>query len=154
MFWLMGSVADRSWSHVALALPLAAIGWVLLMSTGRGLAALSLGEDVAASLGIDLARLRLLAVAGTALSVGACVAVAGSIGFVGLVVPHLLRGLVAQDPRRLLPASALGGACLLLAADIAVRLAPTGAELKLGVATALVGAPFFLWQVLRLRGAA
>ena len=154
MFWLMGSVADRSWSHVALALPLAALGWILLLATGRGLAALSLGEDVAASLGIDLARLRLLAVAGTALSVGACVAVAGSIGFVGLVVPHLLRGLVAQDPRRLLPASALGGACLLLAADIAVRLAPTGAELKLGVATALVGAPFFLWQVLRLRGAA
>ena len=154
MFWLMGSVADRSWSHVALALPLAAVGWILLLATGRGLSALALGEDVAASLGIDLARLRLLAVAGTALSVGACVAVAGSIGFVGLVVPHLLRGLVAQDPRRLLPASALGGACLLLAADIAVRLAPTGAELKLGVATALVGAPFFLWQVLRLRGAA
>ena len=154
MFWLMGSVADRSWSHVALALPLAALGWILLLATGRGVAALSLGEDVAASLGIDLARLRLLAVAGTAFSVGACVAVAGGIGFVGLVVPHLLRGLVAQDPWRLLPASALGGACLLLAADIAVRLAPTGAELKLGVATALVGAPFFLWQVLRLRGAA
>ncbi|MBM3481488.1 MAG: iron ABC transporter permease [Alphaproteobacteria bacterium] len=154
MFWLMGSVADRSWSHVTLALPLALAGWALLLATGRGLAALSLGEDVAASLGIDLARLRLLAVAGTALSVGACVAVSGSIGFVGLVVPHLLRGLVAQDPQRLLPASALGGACLLLAADIAVRLAPTGAELKLGVATALVGAPFFLWQVLRLRGAA
>lgn len=154
MFWLMGSVADRSWGHVALALPLAAAGWALLLATGRGLAALGLGEDVARSLGVDLARLRMLAVAGTALSVGACVSVAGSIGFVGLVVPHLLRGLVDQDARRLLPASALGGACLLLAADIAVRMAPTGAELKLGVATALVGAPFFLWQVLRLRGAA
>jgi iron complex transport system permease protein len=152
LFWLMGSVADRSWAQVLAILPLAAIGWALLLATGRGLAALTLGEDVARSLGIDLARLRLLAILGTAASVGATVAVTGGVGFIGLVVPHLLRPLAGQDPRRLLAPSALGGATLLLLADVAVRLAPADQEPKLGVATALLGAPFFLWQVLRLRG--
>lgn len=153
MFWLLGSVADRSWEHVGTALPFTLIGWILLLTTGRGLAALALGEDVAHTLGIDLRRLRLAAVTGTALCVGASVAVAGSIGFVGLVVPHLLRPVIGHDPRRLLWASTLGGALLLLAADIAVRTVAVGQELKLGVTTALVGAPFFLWQVLRMREA-
>jgi iron complex transport system permease protein len=152
MFWLLGSVADRSWEHVRIALPFVLVGGALLLTTGRGLAALTLGEDVAHTLGIDLGRLRLAAVVGTALAVGGSVAVTGSIGFVGLVVPHLLRHAVDHDARRLLWVSALGGAVLLLAADIAVRLLVVGQELKLGVATALVGAPFFLWQVLRMRG--
>jgi len=152
LFWLLGSVADRSWEHVRTALPFVLGGWALLLTTGRGLAALTLGEDVAHTLGIDLGRLRLAAIVGTALCVGGSVAVTGSIGFVGLVVPHLLRPVVGHDARRLLWASALGGALLLLAADIAVRLVAVGQELKLGVATALVGAPFFLWQVLRMRG--
>jgi len=153
MFWLLGSVADRSWSHLQIVTPLILLGWGLLLATRRGLTALALGEDVAHSLGIDLPRLRLLAITGTACCVGAAVAVAGSIGFVGLVVPHLLRAWVGHDPGRLLIASGLGGAALLLAADLAIRVMAQGPELKLGVATALVGAPFFLWQVLRMREA-
>ena len=152
MFWLLGSVADRSWDHVWIAAPFVLAGVALLLTTGKGLSALTLGEDVAHTLGINLGRLRLAAVVGTALCVGGSVAVTGSIGFVGLVVPHLLRPLVGHDARRLLWSSALGGALLLLAADIIVRLVVVGQELKLGVATALVGAPFFLWQVLRMRG--
>jgi len=152
MVWLMGSVADRSWSHVETAAPFILLGGGVLLSTGRGLAALALGEDVARSLGINLGRLRVMAIVGTAGCVGASVAVTGSIGFVGLVVPHLLRPLVGHDFRRLLPVSALGGALLLLAADIVIRLVAVGPELKLGVATALVGSPFFLALVLRMRG--
>jgi iron complex transport system permease protein len=152
MFWLLGAVADRSWREVTTTLPFVVIGWAMLLATGRGLAALTLGEDVARSMGLAQGRLRGLAIAGTACCVGASVAASGGIGFVGLVVPHLLRPLVGHDPRRLLPFSAAGGAVLLLTADIAVRLVPAAQELKLGVATALVGAPVFLWQVLRLRG--
>lgn len=151
LFWLLGSLADRSMSQVTLAVPLMAAGWLLLLSLGRGLDALTLGEDVARSLGVDLPRLRLKLVLGAALSVGAAVSVAGSIGFVGLVVPHLLRPLVGHRPGLLCPASALGGAALTLAADIAVRLVDTGTELRLGVFTALIGAPFFLWLVVRAR---
>jgi iron complex transport system permease protein len=151
MFWLLGSVADRSWHHVISALPLILAGWVVLGSTGKGLDALALGEEVAHSLGINLTRLRWSAVAGTALAVGAAVAVTGSISFVGLVVPHLMRPLVGHRSARLLPASALAGAILLLAADIVIRLLSLTAELKLGVATALLGAPFFLVKVLKMR---
>lgn len=150
-FWLLGSLADRSMTHVMLAVPFIVLGIALLLACGRGLDALTLGEDTAASLGIDLRRLYVLAVGGTALAVGGGVAVAGSIGFVGLVVPHLLRRAVGHEPGRLLLPSALGGATLLLAADIAVRLAPTQQELRLGVLTALVGAPFFLALLARLR---
>lgn len=151
VFWLMGSVTDRSMDHVLLAAPFMVLGWVLLAVSARALDALSLGEEAAASLGVDVPRTRLLIVLGTAVSVGAGTAVAGGIGFVGLIVPHLLRPLVEHSPSRLLLASALGGAVLLLAADIVVRLATVGAELKLGVLTALVGAPFFLWLILRTR---
>lgn len=151
VFWLMGSLADRSLDHVALALPFMAIGWGLVLATARGLDALTLGEDTAASLGIPLRRLRLLVIGGTAAAVGASVAVAGAIGFVGLVVPHLLRPLVGHRPGRLLLASGLGGAALTLAADIALRLLPIRPELKLGVVTALIGAPFFLALLWRLR---
>ena len=152
LFWLLGSLADRSLEHVALALPLMALGWLVLLSLGRALDALTLGEDVARSLGVDLGRFRLRLIAGAALCVGASVSVAGSIGFVGLVVPHLLRPLCGHRPGFLLPASALGGAALTLAADIAVRLAVGAAgELRLGVFTALIGAPFFLWLVVKAR---
>lgn len=151
MFWIMGSLADRSMLHVWLALPLMGLGWALLASLGRGLDALTLGEDAAATMGISLVRMRLVLVAGTACVVGAGTAVAGAIGFVGLVVPHILRPLVGARPSRLLAASALGGAAMLLAADIAVRLILPERDLKLGVLTAIVGAPLFLHLIYRTR---
>ena len=151
VYWLLGSLADRSMLHVWLAAPFILAGSALLLTLGRALDALTLGEDAAASMGVTLTRTRTLAVAGTALAVGAGVAVAGAIGFLGLVVPHLLRPFVGALPSRLLPASALGGATLLLAADLAVRLIAPDRDLKLGVLTALVGAPFFLWLVWRTR---
>ena len=150
-FWLLGSLADRSVQHLALAMPFIAVGVALLLSVGRSLDALALGEETAASLGIDLKALRLRAILGTGLAVGAGVAVAGSIGFIGLVVPHLLRPVFGHEPSRLMWPSALGGACLLLAADLGVRLIPSPQELKLGVLTALVGAPFFLGLMWRMR---
>ena len=151
VFWLMGSLADRSMSHIALALPLMLAGWLLLLSTAPALDALTLGEDTAASLGFDLNWLRARLIGGAALAVGSAVAVAGAIGFVGLVVPHLLRPLVGHRPGRLLIASGFGGAILVLAADTGVRLAPIRPELKLGVVTALIGAPFLFALVQRLR---
>jgi iron complex transport system permease protein len=154
VFWLLGSLADRSLDHVWLAAPFMVAGWVVLLSLGRPLDALSLGDEAARSLGFDIGRVGTRLVIGTALSVGAAVAVAGSIGFVGLVVPHLLRPLVAHRPSRLLVPSMLGGAALLLAADILVRLVSASPELQLGVVTALVGAPFFLALVLNARRAA
>ena len=144
MFWTMGSLADRSWGHVLTALPLMGLGWAVLLRTGRDLDALSLGEEAAASMGVDLGALRLKIVLGAAAAVGAATAVAGAVGFVGLVVPHLLRGAVGAMPSRLLPAAALGGAALVLTADIAVRLIMPERDLKLGVMMALVGAPVFL----------
>lgn len=151
VFWMMGSLADRSMLHLWLAGPFILAGAALLLVTGRSLDALTLGEDVAASIGVDLRRTRLLAVLGTASGVGAATAVTGAIGFVGLVVPHLLRPLVGGSPSRLLPASALGGAALLTAADLAVRLVLPGKDLKLGVVTALIGVPFFLWLLVKAR---
>ncbi|MGA1210442.1 MAG: FecCD family ABC transporter permease [Gemmobacter sp.] len=153
VFWMMGSLADRSVVHVWIALPFLALGALLVAGTARGLDALTLGEDAAASMGVDLRRLRLRIVLGTAALVGAATAVAGAIGFVGLVVPHLLRPLVGARPSRLLPASALGGAAMVLAADIGVRLIAPERDLKLGVLTALVGAPFFLHLIWRHRAA-
>jgi len=151
VFWLMGSLADRSFVHVAVAAPFVAAGGWLMLGLGRGLDSLTLGEDAAASLGVALPRLRLRLVLGVAAAVGASTAVAGSIGFVGLVVPHLLRPLVGARPSALLPASALGGAAMVLAADIAVRLILPDRGLQLGVVTALVGAPLFLHLIYRTR---
>jgi iron complex transport system permease protein len=151
LFWLLGSLTDRSLLHVWLAAPLILAGAALLLTTGRALDALTLGEEAAQNLGVDLRSLRARIVAGTALAVGAATAVAGTIGFIGLVVPHLLRPLVGHEPRRLLPASALGGAALVLAADVALRLSAPLSEVRLGVVTALIGAPFFLWLVIRTR---
>ena len=152
-FWLLGSLVDRSFDHVALAAPLMVVGWALFVGAGRGLDALSMGEDTAASLGVDLGRLRFRLILGTALSVGAAVAVTGIVGFVGLVVPHLLRPLVGHQPSRLLLPSALGGAALTLAADTLARLTPTGSEIKLGVLTAILGSPFFFLLLVRTRRA-
>jgi iron complex transport system permease protein len=151
MFWMLGSLTDRSMTHVWLAGPFMLVGWVMLASLGRSLDALTLGGDAAASMGVDMRRVQFLAVFGTAASVGAATAVAGVIGFVGLVVPLVLRPLVGSRPSRLLPASALGGACVLLTADTLVRVIAPERDLKLGVLTAIVGAPFFLWLVYRTR---
>jgi len=151
VFWMMGSLADRSMVHVWLALPLMAIGWGLLFSLGRSLDALTLGEDAAEAMGIRPTRVRIVLVLGTAAAIGSATAVAGAIGFVGLVVPHILRPFVGARPGPLLWASALGGAAMLLAADVAVRLILPAGDLKLGVVTALVGAPFFLHLIYRTR---
>lgn len=151
MFWMLGSLTDRSMTQVWLAAPFMVAGWLMLGLLGRALDALTLGADAASSLGVDMRRVQFLAVFGTAMSVGAATAVAGAIGFVGLVVPHLLRPLAGSRPSHLLPASALGGACVVLAADILVRVIAPGRDLKLGVLTAIVGAPFFLWLVYRTR---
>ncbi len=151
VFWMMGSLADRSMTHVWIALPFMVVGWVLLATLGRGLDALTLGEDAAAAMGIGLSRLRLVLIVGTASVVGAATSVAGAIGFVGLVVPHILRPFVGARPSRLLWASALGGAIMVLAADIAVRLILPERDLKLGVVTALVGAPLFLHLIYKTR---
>lgn len=151
VFWMLGSLADRSMTHVMLAAPFIVVGWIMLFSLGRSLDSLTLGADAAASMGVNLSRVQMLAIVGTAACVGASTAVAGAIGFVGLVVPHLLRPLVGARPSRLLLASALGGAALLLAADVSVRVLMPGRELKLGVLTAIVGAPFFLWLVFKFR---
>ncbi|MEQ9517967.1 MAG: iron ABC transporter permease [Parvibaculum sp.] len=151
IMWLLGSLANRSFTEVWLAGPFMLAGWVALYLTRKSLPALSLGEEAAASLGVDLRRLRLLVIFGAALSVGGSVAVSGAIGFVGLVAPHLVRPLVAHDPGRLLVPSALAGALLLVLADIGVRVMPGETELKLGVVTALLGAPFFLWLIIHTR---
>ena len=151
VFWMLGSLNDRSLVHVWISAPLIVAGGAMLLTLRRDLDALSLGDDVAANLGLNLKLLRLKLVTGTALAIGAATAVAGGIGFVGLVVPHLLRRYAAHEPGRLLVMSALGGACLVLVADIVLRMLSPIGDLKLGVLTALIGAPFFLWLVVKTR---
>jgi iron complex transport system permease protein len=155
-FWLLGSLEDRSVDHLIIATPFLLASWILLALQAPAFRALTLGEDAAASLGVDIDRTRTLVVVGVALGVGASVAVAGSIGFIGLVAPHLVRRRVGSDPQRVCLPAALMGAALLLAADVAVRLIPTNPnataiELKLGVVTALIGVPFFLMMIFRER---
>jgi iron complex transport system permease protein len=137
--------------HVMLSAPFLVLATGLILSTGPALRALTLGEDAAASLGVDIRRARLIVVIASAIGAGASVAVAGAIGFVGLVSPHLVRPFVNYDPARTLIPSALAGAALLLAADCAVRLIPSAVEVKIGVLTALLGVPFFLWIIARRR---
>jgi iron complex transport system permease protein len=151
MFWLMGSLTDRSLVHVWLASPLILIGIAMLLTTGRDLEALSLGEDAAQNLGVDPAGLRFKVIGGSALAVGAATAVAGSIGFIGLIVPHVLRPFVGSNPGRLLVPSLFGGAAMVLFSDVALRLFAPQGDLRLGVLSALIGAPFFLWRVLASR---
>jgi iron complex transport system permease protein len=152
-FWLLGSLEDRSFRHVILALPFIAAGAIILISQRNAFRALSLGEETAQSLGVDVGRLRLWVILGTALGVGGAVAVAGTIGFIGLVAPHLMRPLIGHDPARLLVPSALTGAALLLAADIAVRIIPSTSDIKVGVLTSIIGVPFFLYLIMRERRA-
>jgi iron complex transport system permease protein len=151
LYWLMGSLTDRSLVHVWLASPLMIAGAVILILTGRDLNALTLGEDAAQNLGVSLSSLRNRVVAGTALGVGAATAVAGAIGFVGLVVPHMLRPFLGHEPGKLLLPSFLGGGAIVLAADVLLRVLSPAGDLRLGVVTALLGAPFFLWLVLKTR---
>ena len=152
VIWLMGALADRGWREVLIAAPLTLAGLGLLAMSGRSLDALTLGNAAARSLGMNPARLRVLMIAGVGLTVGASVAVAGIIGFVGLIVPHLVRPFTDRRPSSLLLPSALAGALLLLVADCLCRILPlAGGELRLGIALSLVGAPFFLNLLLKLR---
>jgi iron complex transport system permease protein len=150
-FWLLGSLEDRSFRHVALAAPFMLLAAVLLLHSRTGLTALSLGEDVARSSGIDVKRLQWMTLFGVACGVGAAVAVAGVIGFIGLVTPHLIRPLVGYDPARVHVPAMLAGASLLVAADCVSRLIPTTGEIHIGVLTAMIGVPFFIWLVLKRR---
>lgn len=151
--WLMGALTDRGWPDVWMALPLTLAGLTLLRVSGTGLDALLLGETTARSLGLDPRRLQLLLILGVGLTVGAGVAVAGVIGFVGLIVPHLVRPLTDRRPSQLILPSALAGAVLLLVGDMLCRALPLVSELRLGIALSLIGAPFFLVLLLRLRRA-
>lgn len=149
--WLMGALMDRSWDDVKLAFPLMTAGMVMLMLAGRNLDALTLGENAARSLGVDMTRLQLFIVVGVGLCVGSSVAVAGIIGFVGLVVPHLVRPLVGHQPSSLLVPSALAGALLVVLADCFVRILPSVSELRLGIAMSVLGAPFFMFLLFKMR---
>lgn len=152
MSWLLGSVQNRSWIDVAWVAPALAVASVLAARTSPGLRMLSLGEEAAATSGLSMRRFKVLALLATALATGAAVAVAGVIGFVGLAAPHLVRGAVRGDPGRVLLPSALAGGLMLVAADLLARMIPTDQELKLGVFTALIGAPLFAlvaWRAAR-----
>ncbi|MET3667274.1 iron ABC transporter permease [Caulobacter sp. 1776] len=149
--WLMGSLADRSVEEVRIAAPGVLVGGVLLLSLGRSLDALTLGEQGARSLGVELSRVRLLMAIGVAVAVGASVAVTGVISFVGLITPHLLRPLLGSKPSAVLAPSFLGGAALTLGADILVRMTPAASEIRLSVAMAALGGPFFLAMLISMR---
>ncbi|MEP7246386.1 MAG: iron ABC transporter permease [Gammaproteobacteria bacterium] len=149
--WLLGALTDRSWDDVTVTVPAIIVGAVLLSFTARSLDALTLGEQAAQSMGVNQRRLQWLIVLGVGLCVGAAVAAAGIISFVGLMVPHMVRPLAGSRPSAILLPSTLGGALLLLCADSLVRLAPTVSELRLGVAMSMLGGPFFLMMLIRLR---
>ena len=148
--WMMGALTDRGWHDVALGIPCMMLGCTLLLTSGRSLDALTLGEDTAQTLGVNPGRLRWLIIAGIGLGVGASVAVTGVVGFVGLIVPHFVRLMIGEKPSSILIPSALGGAILTLVADSAVRLIPGPGEMRLGVAMAVLGAPFFLLLLYRI----
>lgn len=149
--WMLGSVANRSFADLQVIVPFIIAGMGVLLFASRGLAALTLGEEAAAGLGVNTKRLRLLVILGTGITTGGAVALAGAIGFVGIVIPHLIRPLVDHDPSRSLIPSALCGGFALALADVLVRILPTLNELKLGVAAAIFGAPVFIWIVFRQR---
>jgi len=153
-YWLLGSLENRSWSHVGLVLPLILIGCGMMLSVGKQLDALILGDDTAFSLGTNILRIRVQLAFGMALAIGGAVAVAGVVGFVGLVAPHIIRPFFGYMPSRALLPSAILGSILLVAADLLIRLLPTMTELKLGVVTALLGVPFFIYLLLRGHGLA
>jgi len=150
--WMLGSVANRSFDEITLAAPFILAGGAILFATRRGLSALTLGEEAASGIGLDLRRQRIFTVVGAGLATGGAVALAGAIGFVGIVAPHLIRPFVGYDPARSLVPSALLSGLILVVADIFIRLLPTSAELKLGVVAALIGAPAFVWIAMQRRG--
>ena len=149
--WMLGSVANRGFPDIAFSAPFIAAGLAILLAGRRGLTALTLGDEAAAGVGLNLRRQRLLVVAGAGLATGGAVALAGAIGFVGIVAPHIVRPLVDHDPARSLIPSALLAGLILVLADIGVRLLPTEFELKLGVIAALIGAPAFIWIAMQRR---
>lgn len=149
--WMLGTVDNRSLEDLAFAAPFLVLGCGIMLATRRGLSALALGEEAAEGLGLDLERQRLGVIVGAGLATGAAVALAGAIGFVGIVAPHLVRPFVRYEPARLLIPSALLGGLLLVLADIGVRVLPTDSELKLGVVASLIGAPIFIWIASRRR---
>jgi iron complex transport system permease protein len=149
--WMLGSVANRSFDEITLALPFMVAGAAILLATGRGLSALTLGEEAASGVGLNLRNQRIFTVLGAGLATGASVALAGAIGFVGIVAPHLIRPFVSHDPARSLIPSALLAGLILVIADIGVRIIPTDNELKLGVVAALIGAPIFVWIAMQRR---
>ena len=149
--WMLGSVANRSYDEILLVLPFLVVGSTILLATGRGLSALTLGEEAASGVGVNLRIQRILTVLGAGFATGASVALAGAIGFVGIVAPHLIRPFFGHDPARSLIPSALLAGLILVIADIGVRLIPTNNELKLGVVAALVGAPIFVWIAMQRR---
>lgn len=151
MNWMMGSVANRSLEDLALAAPFWALGAAIIAGSAPALRALTLGEEAASALGLDVGRSRIWVVLGTGLLTGAAVSVAGAVGFVGIIAPHLVRPLVGHDPARTLVPAALLGGLVLVVADLLARLVPTGQELKLGVVAALIGAPIFIWIAVRRR---
>jgi iron complex transport system permease protein len=150
-FWLLGGLAGRGWDTLTAAVPLVALGMVLVLFSIRDLNAMALGEERAAQLGLEVERVKRTAMATGALLAGAAVSVAGVIGFVGLITPHILRLLLGADHRRLLPASLLGGATLMILADLAARTVLAPEEIPVGAVTALLGGPFFLYLLRRER---
>lgn len=149
--WMLGSVANRSFVEIGFAAPFLASGALILLASRRGLSALTLGEEAATGIGLDLRRQRILTVLGAGLATGGAVALAGAIGFVGIVAPHIVRPFVGHDPSRALIPSALLAGLVLVLADIGIRILPTSSELKLGVVAALIGAPAFVWIAMRRR---
>ncbi|MEM7460411.1 MAG: iron ABC transporter permease [Pseudomonadota bacterium] len=149
--WMLGSVANRSFDEILLAAPFLVAGSAVLLFTRRGLSALTLGEEAADGVGLNLRHQRIFTVLGAGLATGASVALAGAIGFVGIVAPHLVRPFVGHDPARSLVPSALLAGLILVIADIGVRIIPTTNELKLGVVAALIGAPVFVWIAMQRR---
>jgi len=150
--WMLGSVANRSFDEISFAAPFMVAGTLILWASRRGLSALTLGEEAASGIGLNLRHQRILVVLGAGLATGASVALAGAIGFVGIVAPHIIRPFVGHDPARSLIPSALLAGLILVLADIGVRLMPTTNELKLGVVAALIGAPAFIWIAMQKRG--
>ena len=151
IMWMLGSLENRTTTDLFLALPFILLGWIMMINVGQGLNALSVGEDTARSMGINLSMLKFRVVIGSAISIGAAVSVCGSIGFVGLVVPHMVRRIVTKEPGDILIPSALMGGLLLTLADMLTRLPTPGATLQLGVVTSLIGAPTFLYIIYKTR---
>ena len=151
VMWMLGSLENRTFDDLMLAGPFIVLGWLMMIGVGQGLNALSLGEEAASTLGIDLKALRWRVILGTAFSVGATVSICGAVGFVGLVVPHIVRAFVGFEPRRILLPSALCGAAVMVLADILTRLPIGHGQLRLGVVMAMIGAPVFLYIVFKTR---